>query len=308
MKSKLELERSIQHDKKAILIINTHSRKGSDLFELAKKEIKKAGFTLTASFRVDDPRQLNAIISKAMVDKPTLLIVGSGDGTISEVVDHLAYTDTVLGFIPLGTTNNFARSIGIPLSFEDALQNIFNGKVADIDLGKVNNDYFANVASIGISVDVAANVSDSFKKRIGRAAYTITGIKTLLKHKYFKVTVSSEHQRQNFYTHQLVIANGRSHAGRLIARDASIDSHELVIFRIGGQGKFPFILSTVRYALTKKQSIAQKSYTTATEVTIKTNPIQKIEIDGEIKTKTPAKVSIANEALKIMVPTGFRDR
>jgi diacylglycerol kinase-like protein len=99
------------------------------------------------------------VIQVAIARGNKLIVVGGGDGTLSAIVDYFAYQNVVVGLLPLGTGNSFARSLGIPLSLEGAIEGITNGKVVDIDLGKVDGDYFANVASIGFSAEVARKTS-----------------------------------------------------------------------------------------------------------------------------------------------------
>lgn len=307
MKSKNHLERNIKTKKRAVLFVNTHSRKGGLLFAQAQELLTKRGFNITHSFAIKDPRYINETVKLALITNPDLLIVGSGDGTISEVVDHLAYRDTVLGFIPLGTTNNFARSLGIPLNVEGAIDVIANGKVADIDLGKVDEDYFANIASIGLSVDVAHSVSTKLKRRFGRLAYAITCLKVLFRHRSFIATVAANGQVYEYRTHQLIIANGRFHGGSLIASDASIDNNSLVIFHLGDISKIQLLRSMALLVLKRPRTLREENYIVANKATITTRPLRHLELDGEIKATTPVEVSLAPEALKIMVRRNFID-
>ena len=76
-------------------------------------------------------------------------MVGGGDGTLSQATHQLAHRDLCLGVLPLGTTNNFARSLGLPLHLPAALQILTEGKVADVDLGHVAGRHFANLTSLG---------------------------------------------------------------------------------------------------------------------------------------------------------------
>lgn len=301
--SKQQLQRRIRRHKRAVLIINTHSRKGSLLYRHAKQLLQRGGFELLAAYPVKQPALINDTIAKGLAHKPDLLIIGSGDGTISEVVDHLAYSDTALGFIPLGTTNNFARSLGIPLSVDGAINVILQGVVEDIDLGKVNDDdYFANVASIGISVEVAAKVPHGLKRRLGRLAYALTGLRVMARHQPFWATIETAGKTSRLRTHQLVIANGRSHSGTLIARDASIDNKQLTIFRIGRSGRWQLVKGMLRFSFGQRRSTDEKDYLQAAAATITTDPVCPVEIDGEIKTVTPARFGIADDALYVMVP------
>ena len=130
-------------------------------------------------------------VEQALAARPALLIVGSGDGTVSQIAGRMAYRDTVLGFLPFGTTNNFARSLGIPPGLDAAVDVIVNGKVADVDLGRAGSRYFANVAGIGLSADVAASVSPWLKRRLGRTAYLLAGIRKLLRHHAFAADIEA---------------------------------------------------------------------------------------------------------------------
>jgi YegS/Rv2252/BmrU family lipid kinase len=278
------------------------------LFPQAKQLLQERGFVLLASYAVKKPKLLNETLTTALSHQPDLLVIGSGDGTVSEAVDHLAFADVALGFIPLGTTNNFARSAGIPLDLAGAIDTITDGVVDDIDLGVVtkpesdHKDYFANVASIGLSVEVAARVPHALKRRIGRAAYALTGLRTLISHRAFKARITADGKEHRISTHQMVIANGRSHGGRVIARDVDIDNKQLTIFRLGRRGRWQLIKATLRFSLQQNRSTREKDYLTTTEATIRTDPVCSVEIDGEIKTTTPATFSVAPDALYLMVP------
>src|SRR5450631_959914 len=78
-----------------------------------------------------------------------LVIGGGGDGTIAAVAAALVDTDAVLGVLPMGTLNHFAKDLGIPLELEKAVQTLFTGKVARVDVGEVNGRIFLNNSSIG---------------------------------------------------------------------------------------------------------------------------------------------------------------
>lgn len=307
MKSKQALQSEIKRNKRAVLLVNAQSRKGMALFERARILLEEKGVTLTASYAVRNGRELAATIPMVMATKPTLLILGSGDGTVSEIVDHLAYSDTVLGLLPLGTTNNFARSLDLPIGLSEAVDTIVGGKVVDIDLGKANDDYFANVLSIGVSVNVATDVSSKLKRRYGRLAYVLTGIKALAVHRPFKVDLDDGHNQRSFVTHQVVVANGRFHGGTLIALDASIDNGELVVFHLGASSRLQLVSSMAGFAFGRKRTLSDDNFLTTNSVTIQTRPVRKVEIDGEVKMTTPIAVSVATDALKIMVPKSFID-
>jgi len=130
-----------------------------------------AGFDLLSSFPAGRPGRLGASLAAAIDLQPDLLIVGGGDGSISEAARRLAYRDMALGIVPLGTTNNFARTLGIPLTLAGGVSVLTKGKVADVDLGRAGDAIFANLVSAGLSAHVAATVPHHLKRLLGRAAY-----------------------------------------------------------------------------------------------------------------------------------------
>src|SRR5689334_4703225 len=115
MKTKTELDQRIKEQKSAVLIVNTYSRRGERSFFQALDALQKNGLTITASYAVQHPDRLAEVVREAIEQKGDLVIVGGGDGTISSIVDFFAYQDVVLGILPFGTGNSFARTIGIPL-------------------------------------------------------------------------------------------------------------------------------------------------------------------------------------------------
>jgi diacylglycerol kinase (ATP) len=299
----------IRRERRAVLLVNTRSRRGARCFRQAHALLEERGFTIPAAHAVDDPAaQLEKLLPTILADRPPLLAVGSGDGTIATVVDYVASSETVLGYLPLGTTNNFGRALGLPMRLEQAIDVIAAGKVADVDLGRANGDLFANLASIGISAAVAGNTPARLKHRIGRAAYAVTALRALRDHDAFTATVSSGDVTWQVRTHQLNIASGGVHAGTAIAADAHIDDRRLVAYALGGPGRFSAVGATVRQAVTPRQPLARKGYLTGREFLVTTDRPLPVDVDGEISTHTPVRVEVAANALRVMVPQEFDDR
>src|SRR3546814_10016214 len=89
-----------------------------------------------------------------------MVIVGGGDGSVSGSVDSFVDKDCIFALLPLGTENSFARTLGIPLDLPGADDVIAIGRRARIDLGAIHNDYFANVAAIGVPSLVGSTIPD----------------------------------------------------------------------------------------------------------------------------------------------------
>lgn len=283
------------------LLVNAHSRRGREAYDAVLAGCRQHGLTLDRIHRITDTSKLHRAFAAIRKRAPTLLIVASGDGTVSEVVDYLAGSGIELGFIPLGTTNNFARSLGLPLEIDAAIERIAQGMVRHIDLGSIGNDYFTNVAGIGISARIAQAVTPALKRRYGRLAYAITGLKVLFRHRPFTVHITDKDGELGFYfeTHQVIVANGRFHAGKVIAKGAALDSRELVIFKLGGKSRLNFLWHMIDFYLGRRRSVHHSAYLIAKDVTIRTSQPVPIELDGEVKYSTPAAVRVVPRVLAV---------
>jgi len=108
-----------------------------------------------------------------------LLIAAGGDGTLNEVVHGLMILPKearpVFGVVPLGTANDFATGCGIPRDPETALALCLEGEAVPIDVGKANEHWFLNAASVGFGAQITATTSPELKRLLGPAAYTVMG-------------------------------------------------------------------------------------------------------------------------------------
>ena len=108
-----------------------------------------------------------------------LLIAAGGDGTLNEVVHGLMDLSKgarpALGVVPLGTANDFAAGCGIPRDPEEALALCIEGEAAPIDIGKANEHWFINAASVGFGAEVTATTPPELKRLLGPAAYAVMG-------------------------------------------------------------------------------------------------------------------------------------
>jgi lipid kinase YegS len=108
-----------------------------------------------------------------------LMIAAGGDGTLNEVVHGLMDLPKTerptLGIVPLGTANDFANGCGIPRDPKSALSLCMKGEAEPIDVGKANDHWFINAASVGFGAEITATTSPELKRLLGPAAYTVMG-------------------------------------------------------------------------------------------------------------------------------------
>jgi diacylglycerol kinase (ATP) len=340
-RSKAELTADIRARRRTALVVNVRSRRGRRHYPTVCRQLHHAGLDLLTLRPVADPGGLPQALAAAVDSGADLIVVGGGDGTLSEAAHQLAHRDLCLGVLPLGTTNNFARSLGLPLHLPAALHILTEGKVADVDLGHVAGRHFANLTSLGLSVQVAQHVPHQLKRILGRAAYPLTALALLPHHRPFTARLrlidvggdagddwddgptvdhgidgttaddgidGRDRGVHELVTHQLNIANGSHHAGRAIARDTGLDDRQLVIYQLGDAHRLRLTLATVRQTVTgPRRPLAHTPFLTARHVWLHTDPPLDLDVDGEIRGRTPAQITLEANALRVMVAADFPD-
>jgi diacylglycerol kinase (ATP) len=204
---------------RAALIVNTRSRSGERTFFEALDRLEELGVPLGATYAIRDPVRLPETVREVLHEDSgyRLLVLGGGDGSVSSVVDFLAHHDVILGLLPLGTANDFARTLGIPSDIEGACQTIAGGKVVDVDLGLAGDNYYVNVASVGLGVGATQALSPWLKKSAGPLAYPVAAIKAFLSHEPFSARLTfpdGDHEPVEYgRLLQVAVGNGRFYGG-----------------------------------------------------------------------------------------------
>lgn len=308
MRTKEQLSAAIREQRRAVLVVNTGSRRGRQRYQRARSRIIEAGFTLLAAYPVDRPAELPGRLATAIDLGPDLLVAGGGDGTIGTAARLLAHRDIALGLLPLGTTNNFARTVGIPLDLDDAVAALRHGKVIDVDLGRAGNTLFTNHVGVGLSADVMRTAPRPLKRAAGRLAYPITALALLTRHRPLRATVRANGRTHEFVTHQLYVANGGFHAGRPITADAHADDRLLVAYPVGGPTRLQLLRETARNAASgRRRTLGDDPFLAVRELWVDTDRPARVEVDGEPSGQTPMRVSLDANALRLMAPADTPD-
>ncbi len=294
---------------RAALIVNTRSRTGEKAFFRALDLLHSLGVPLGATYALRDPARLPETVRQAVAEGYDLIILGGGDGSVSSVVDFLVESEAVLGLLPLGTANDFARTLGIPTDLEKACETIARGTVVDVDLGLAGENYYVNVASIGLSVTATQSLSPRMKRATGALAYPLAAIKAFLSHETFSATFTFPDDDYPPVTFerllQVAVGNGRFYGGGMaVAPDAGIDDRTLDVYVIE-MGRPRDLIGVARY-LKSGDFIRGEGvhYYSTTKVRIETDHQLPINVDGELVDQTPELFSLAPEALNVLVPEG----
>ena len=291
----------------AALIVNTRSRTGERAFFQALDHLQEMHVPLGVTYPIRNPERLPEAVQEVLGDGYEFLILGGGDGTVSSVVDFLADRGTLLGLLPLGTANDFARTLDIPEDIEEACKLIANGNVVDIDLGLAGDNFYVNVASVGLSVEATRALSPWLKKSTGPLAYPVAAIRAFLKHEPFSARLTfpeGDHEPVEYdRLLQVAVGNGRFYGGGMIvALESGIDDKTLDIYAID-LGRRRDLIGAVRYLKSGDFIKTDGVHNFRTpRVRLETDPDLPVNIDGEVVTRTPQDFSVAQNALNVLVP------
>lgn len=175
--------------KKVLMIVNPISgkKKKERYFSLIRLYLKRQGYDIYMKFTT---KEKNASYIIENFNKPyDVILACGGDGTLSEITHGLykIKKQVPIGFIPSGTTNDYARSLHIPIRKKKLSKNLSSYKVIKTDLGTFNEKTFNYVAAFGLFSKASYSVHRKLKNTIGRLAYILYGIKELFSYKTYKM-------------------------------------------------------------------------------------------------------------------------
>lgn len=291
---------------RTVVLINTHSRQASQHVTLVKNYFKRPDTPFeVVDFIVIDKLTPFEDSLKKLKDTRNIacVIVGSGDGTIVAVLNALKKRkNLVYGFIPLGTSNTFVRSLGIPVDLKKSLKNLSVQHIRKASLGQINGTLFPNIADIGVPARVAENLTDKLKKYLGSFAYAVSGFRELVRHDAIKCEIEVDGQKRSFYSHQVFIANGKYRGPLKVSKDTSAYSNELTLGYSDTKSRFEYLRDAFGFVIGTTDKRPTLHFLSVQKATIKTNPVQNIQADGEVIGKTPARIEVVKDAIRVFAP------
>ncbi|HYG67308.1 MAG TPA: diacylglycerol kinase family protein, partial [Anaeromyxobacteraceae bacterium] len=195
------------NEARAVLVVNAQARQGDELFEHARAALAQAGVHLAAAHPLHDPDALRPVLRDELARGATHLIVGGGDGTLSCAAGLVAGSAAVMSILPLGTANDFARSLHVPRELEAACRVAAHGAVREVDVALALRQArgertlsagrpFLNAASFGVSSGLARRLAGGeLKKRAGPLAYPAAAAAEAAAHQPFRLRLDADGER-----------------------------------------------------------------------------------------------------------------
>lgn len=290
--------------KPALLIVNRNSRCGTENIDEVMTRLDIAGISVILE-QIDDAGCIDLLIH-ARKDEVGMVIVGGGDGSMNAAASALAATQLPLGVLPLGTANDLARTLGIPVDLSQAADIIAQGMLHRIDLGRVNDRYFFNVANIGLGVQVKNRLTNENKRRWGIISYAQSFIGALSSFRPFKASIVCDSRRKNHTSIQIAVGNGRHYGGGMtIADEAHIDDGTLYLYSVKPLSVWELFKCVFAFRSGQFKSRHPIFLDHGKDIEISTGRRMAVTADGEQVSSTPAKFTIHRNAISVYIPESY---
>ena len=261
------------------------------------------------AFATNGPEDASRLASHAVADQVDIIVSYGGDGTLNEVIQGMAMSQTSLAVWPGGTANVVARDIGMMTSIERLADIIAAGKTKRVALGLARSEeaetphsrYFLMMAGIGIDASIARGVNHRLKRATGELAYWWCGIKHLLfwRAEPFSIEVDGKHYESAF----ALVGNGKGYGGgMMMTPGAKLEEPWFEVFILPCQRNNVSYLRAL--AACRKGTPEAGGATLIRGKHIKANSADEpwVEVDGEVIGPLPMTLDIVPDALSIIVP------
>jgi len=246
---------------------------------------------------------------EAVRKKYDYVVTAGGDGTLNEVINGIAPNsrNVRVGLIPLGTGNDFARSLGLPGEIQNNIDILAEERNRRVDLVLVRSKrarYFVNVSAGGFSGPVDEKLTPELKRAWGPLAYVRSAAAALPQLRTYRAHIlldDDEHLSLELYN--IIIGNGRFVAGGLpIAPDADLSDGLLDVILIPNHPAPKLALLAAEILLGKHLSNDGVVFRRAKKIRVRARPVMRFNVDGEPVGNAPATFEIVPRALKFVVP------
>jgi diacylglycerol kinase family enzyme len=235
-----------------------------------------------------------------------LFIAAGGDGTINHVVQSLVHTEAFLGVLPVGTFNHFAKDLGLPLDWREALEVALSGAVKQIDCARINDRFFVNNFSMGLYPELVARREEKgrdyprWKARLW-AAYT-----TLRKFPHVSLVVETEHHQEVIRTQMFMVSNNSYDLSRIgvEAPRTTLSEGRLSVYWLPHISRRRLMSFAAHYLAGRvREAPGFRSFRTSRMKMSSSKRSLQVGLDGEVlEMQTPLVITTVPQSLLVKVP------
>ena len=284
-----------------LLAVNANARRGAAPVDAALGVFQRAGMEVRHE-TVRKSRGIPALV-RAHAAAVDAVVLGGGDGTVHSAARELLDAGRPVGILPLGTANDLARSLGLPLELDKAAEVIAAGETRRADVGEVNGELFFNVAHIGLGAALADALPRRLKKRFGPLGYTIAAAASLAQLRPFRATIVAGDEGLRFAGFAITVGNGRYFGGNgMVSEQAEIDDGLLHLFAVATKNPLKLAAMLPAFMSGRQGNWNDVRTLAATSIDISTSRRMRIRADGKMVGETPAAFRLHPGALTVFAP------
>ena len=245
---------------------------------------------------------------RALVERgDRLIVVGGGDGTVSAAASALVGSETLLGILPVGTLNHFARDLGISTNIEEAIKLIASRPERRVDVAEMNDRLFINNSAIGLYPLMVID-RDLQRVRLGRSkrlAMIVASLRTLARFNHQRLTLTVNDQQARIDTPLLFVGNNeyRTDIGAAGQRE-SIEDGELSVYVMRKKTRRGLIAASIRSLLNRSRPDDMVRIEGVERLCVSSRKRQlAVSLDGEVvRAEPPLDYKIRKKALRVIAP------
>lgn len=276
---------------KIAVIVNSRSGPGheSGIAERLKNAFAAAGAEAQISMAADGAEVLRLAQAAAKSDADVVVAAG-GDGTVNSIASALIETDKILGVLPFGTMNHFAKDLLIPLELEDAVKTIVGGNLSRVDIGTVNNHIFINNSSLGLYPSIVREREKRQKLGWGKwPAFVWAAFGVLRRYPFLDIKIGVDGNEQRSRTPFIFIGNNEYEMETLhVGHRACLDKGQLSLYitnRVSRLDLFRLAFRALFGGLSQEKDFIAMC---TSDVRIDTKHRRlRVALDGEVTVLTP---------------------
>jgi YegS/Rv2252/BmrU family lipid kinase len=296
-----------------ILVASPHAGRGAEL-ERARTAMSGMGLRIVVELSVDDMAQLTGLLSRNG-SSPPIVVAAGGDGTVGSVANAVISTPAVMAILPLGTSNDFARSLNIPMRVENAVRLISNGRVSRVDAGRLKRDgqaprHFVHAAAAGLNVQFAKLATRAdLRQRLGKMTYAIAAALALKERPVFRIRVEYEGQAEPLELVHLAVINAPVFGGFLDLKvpGAAPDDGALHVIMVEHLPMRRLLRSALYPAFGLHRKIRGFRTMQVSRLTVQPTDPMDVTLDGEIAGPVAGTFDVVRGGLRVITPASFKN-
>ena len=304
---RIKIRSRSENDSTAMIVIMNRGAGGPDDPEARIVELFREQGEAPRIVQPDDHRDISSIAREAARGEEETIVAAGGDGTISAVAAALAGTDRILGVLPVGTLNHFAKDLGLPLDLAAAVQTVLHGRVMSVDAGEVNGRIFINNSSLGIYPQIVSR-REAQQSRLARGkwpAFLWATVQAFRRFPFLDLRVTFEGQQITRKTAFLFVGNNEYEiAGFKLGSRACLNAGKLGLYLSHGTGRLGLFRLALHALFGRVDQAKDFEAFGVAEARIETGRRRLlVACDGEVALmETPLQYRIRPGALRVLVP------